>query len=140
MMFHRKSRRALPWLVLAGLVAAVAIPAGAAAKPIPASYSTSTGTIQIGGQLVTPSQLSAWQASASRGSTNGLVQIGGKLVTPAQASALQSRLGSSTQVVSSSSGDGFNWSALSAGMVGFVLLAGVSGYALRMRRRVTTTA
>jgi hypothetical protein len=169
MTFHPTSRRALPWLVLAGLVAALAIPTIAAAKPIPA---TSTPTvlvngdrvplsqlsayqqasagqgwqksqlIQIGGQLVTPAQLSAWQARAHQAPmpASQLLQIGGQLVKPSQASAVQSGLGSSTRVASSSSGDGFNWSALSAGIGGFVLLLGASAFVLRSRRRIAATA
>jgi hypothetical protein len=99
--------------------------------------------VQIGGQLISPSQLSAWQARAHQAPlpASQLVQVGGRLVTPSQVSSVESRLGSSTPVPASSSGDGFDWSTAGIGAVGFVLLVGASGYfVLRTRRRVTTTA
>jgi hypothetical protein len=100
--------------------------------------------VRIGGQLVPASQVSSFYSqlggATPDGSTSQLVRIGGQLVPASQVSSFYSQLGGATPDVSTSSGDGFNWSALSGGLVGFVLLLGASGYVLRSRRRLVTTA
>ena len=64
--------------IFVGVFAAtLAIPASAAAN------------VQIGGYLVAPSQVSAYQASADLAPSAGLMQIGGELIPPSQASAWQ---------------------------------------------------
>jgi hypothetical protein len=156
MTFPRKSRYPLLRLTAVGALAALAIPTAASAwraepgqsglTPTPPATSEhsqlgSQQLVQIGGQLISPSELSAWQARVHQATlpTSALVQVGGKLVKPSEVSSVQSRLGSTT-TVTSSSGDGFDWSTASAGLAGFVALLGASGYlVLRTRRRTTTT-
>jgi hypothetical protein len=64
-------------ILLGVLAAAISVPASAAAY------------VQIGGYLVAPSQVSAYQASADLAPSARLMQIGGELVPPSQASAWQ---------------------------------------------------
>jgi hypothetical protein len=130
MTFHRKSKR----LVLAGAVAALVVPAGALAKPIP-----SASPVQIGGELVPPSQLSTWQANATQVRPESqLVQVGGQLVPPSQVSSAQQQLSRDGSATLTTSDDGVNWSAAGAGIAGFVVLIGAAGYVVQARRRLTT--
>ncbi len=123
-------------LVLIGAAAAAVAVPNAGAKPIPAP---ATGAyVQIGGELVAPSQVSAYQQSAgSRGSSH-LVQIGGELVAPSQVSAFQA---DATPPATTSSDDGgFDWNASGIELVllgALVFLAGVLGVLWR-RGRLTT--
>jgi len=72
---HRKKRFGR---ILVGVLAAtLAVPASAAAY------------VQIGGYLVSPSQVSAYQASADLAPSARLMQIGGELIPPSQSSAWQ---------------------------------------------------
>jgi hypothetical protein len=72
---HRKKRFGR---ILVGVLAAtLAVPASAAAY------------VQIGGYLVSPSQVSAYQASADLAPSARLMQIGGELILPSQSSAWQ---------------------------------------------------
>jgi hypothetical protein len=156
MSFHSKARR----LVLVGAVAAaVAAPSAGAA---PAKY------VQIGGDMVTPAQLSAYQARVGSPTSAHLVQIGGKLVAPAELSRVQAEAdipvgahlvqiggklvrpeGLSAYQVhaadvkasnSSSDDDGFGWTTgLESGLIGSLLLAaGVLGGVLWRRGRLST--
>jgi hypothetical protein len=138
---HKKVRR----LVLVGSVAAaVAAPSAGAA---PAKY------VQIGGDMVTPTQLSAYQARAGSPRSAHLVQIGGRLVAPTELSkveaeegipvgahlvqiggklvrpeglsAYQAHAADVTTSNSSSDDDGFGWTTagLELGLIGSLLLA-----------------
>src|SRR5262249_57389193 len=75
MTFHRKLR-----------VATAALAAAAVAAPV-AGAQTLGGTVQIGGQLVAPTQLSSWQAHAGQSHSPRLGQICGALVAPQKLSA-----------------------------------------------------
>jgi hypothetical protein len=129
MTFQRKLR------VLAATLAAAAI-----AAPV-AGAQTLGGTVQIGGQLVVPAQLSSWQAHAGQSHSPRLVQIGGALVSPENLSSWQASQAKSSSVSTAlpSSDSGFGWH--DAG-VGFSLALGAMlfvGAAAHVRRtRVTT--
>ena len=79
MTFHRKLRVLAATLAVAAVAAPVA---GAQARG---------GTVQIGGELVAPAQLSSWQAQAGQSHSPRLVQIGGALVSPEDLSSWQAR-------------------------------------------------
>jgi len=116
-------------LVLVGAVAAaVAAPSAGAAS---AKY------VQIGGDMVTPTQLSAYQARATAPVGAHLVQIGGKLVRPEGLSAYQAHAADVTTSNSSSDDDGFDWTTagLELGLIGSLLLAaGLMGVLWRRGR------
>jgi hypothetical protein len=84
------ARRAL---LVSGLIAAVAA--------APAAALAGNHTVQIGGRLVAPEQLSAFEASAGTAPSTRLVQIGGRLVAPEQLSAFEASAGTapSTRLV-----------------------------------------
>lgn len=143
MTFQGRFRWSLGLLTILGaLVAAVVVP-GAMAKPTPGPL------VQIGGELVAPSQLSSWQAHVGQVSlpASHLVQIGGKLVPPSKVSSWQahssqpisSPRGNPRTTVNWSSSDGtFDWSAATAGFVGFAVVLGSAGFVVRGRRRIAT--
>jgi hypothetical protein len=82
--------RKISWLVVLGaLVAAVA------AVPALGAESQTSKLVQIGGQLVAPSQLAAFESQLGQpvSRSSKLVQIGGQLVAPSQLSAFESQLG-----------------------------------------------
>jgi hypothetical protein len=91
-----------------------------------ADSAPSSRLVQIGGDLVDPSQVSAWEASADLTPSSRLVQIGGDLVEPSQLSAWQSHADSSTALVAQNSG--FDWSdagfAAAVGIGGLLLIGG----------------
>ena len=64
-------------------------PSQVSAYQASADLAPSAGLMQIGGELIPPSQASAWQASADLAPSAGLMQIGGELIPPSQASAWQ---------------------------------------------------
>ena len=64
-------------------------PSQVSAYQVSADLAPSAGLMQIGGELIPPSQASAWQASADLTPSAGLMQIGGELIPPSQASAWQ---------------------------------------------------
>jgi hypothetical protein len=119
-------------LVLVGsAAAAIAAPSAGAA---PAKY------VQIGGDLVTPTQLSAYQAEAGTPVGAHLVQIGGKLVRPEGLSAYQVTAANVSGSKSSSDDDGFGWTTtgFEIGLIGSLLLvAGLLGVLWR-RGRLST--
>jgi hypothetical protein len=138
---NRRFRR----LLIGVLAASVVVPASAAAANYPdvvqiggdfvalsqvsafqasADATPSSRLVQIGGELVDPSQVSAFQASADAAPSSRLVQIGGELVAPNQLSAWQQHAAgqTSTALAAKSSGIG--------GEVGFWLTAGVLGVLL----------
>jgi hypothetical protein len=123
-----KARR----LVLVGAAAAaIAAPSAGAA---PAKY------VQIGGDLVTPTQVSAYQAEAGTPVGAHLVQIGGKLVRPEGLSAFQASAADVKGSASSSDDDGFGWTTtgFEIGLIGSLLLvAGLLGVLWR-RGRLST--
>jgi hypothetical protein len=80
---HRRLRIGLA----AAVAAVVAAPVASAVPP--------GGTVQIGGELVTPAQLSSWQAHAGQSHSPRLVQIGGALVSPENLSSWQAQAGQS---------------------------------------------
>jgi hypothetical protein len=127
-MTRSKTRR----LVLVGAtVAAIAAPSAGAA---PAKY------VQIGGDLVTPTQLSVYQAHAGTPVGAHLVQIGGKLVRPESLSAYQANAANVTTPASSSDDDGFDWTkgGLGLGLIGSLLIAAGSLGVLWRRGRLST--
>jgi hypothetical protein len=119
-------------LVLVGsAAAAIAAPSAGAA---PAKY------VQIGGDLVNPTQLSAYQAEAGTPVGAHLVQIGGKLVRPERLSAYQVTAANVRGSESSSDDDGFGWTTtgFEIGLIGSLLLvAGLLGVLWR-RGRLST--
>jgi hypothetical protein len=92
-----------------------------------ADSAPSSRLVQIGGDLVDPSQVSAWQASADLTPSSRLVQIGGDLVEPSQVSAWQSH--AADRVDSSTAlvaqNSGFDWSD-----AGFAAAAGIGALLL----------
>ena len=64
-------------------------PSQVSAYQASADLAPSAGLMQIGGELIPPSQASTWQASADLAPSAGLMQIGGELIPPSQASAWQ---------------------------------------------------
>ncbi len=114
--------------LLVGVVAALAaVPVAGAAN----------GTVQIGGALVAPAQISAAELGAGHAASTRLVQIGGHLVKPSRVSSWQAVSGRSTDtgVTSASSSSDFG-----AGRMALVAVAGamalLAATALLMRRRV----
>jgi hypothetical protein len=79
-------------------VLAATVTAAAVGAPV-AGAASSGGTVQIGGQLVAPAQLSSWQANAGQSHPQRLVQIGGALVSPEKLSSWQAGQSSSPRVV-----------------------------------------
>ena len=101
----------------------VSAAAGAIAAP---SAGAATGKyVQISGDLVTPTQVSAYQASADAPMGAHLVQIGGKLVRPERLSAYQAHAADVSGSTSSSDDDGFGWTTtgFELGLIGSLLLA-----------------
>jgi hypothetical protein len=92
-----------------------------------ADTAPSSRLVQIGGDLVDPSQVSAWQASADLAPSSRLVQIGGELVEPSQLSAWQSH--AADRVDSSTAlvaqDSGFDWSD-----AGYAAAAGIGALLL----------
>jgi hypothetical protein len=114
--------------LLVGVVAALAaVPVAGAANR----------TVQIGGTLVAPAQISAAELGAGHAASTRLVQIGGDLVKPSRVSSWQAGSGRSTDtgVTSVSSSSDFG-----AGRIALVAVAGamalLAATALLMRRRV----
>jgi hypothetical protein len=157
MTLHRRLRI----VATAAVAAAVAVPVAAAARP--------GGTVQIGGELVAPAQLSSWQAHSERTYSPRLVQIGGALVSPENVSSWQARsertysprlvqiggaLVSPEQVsswqahasqadalkASASDGSGFNWGAAGIGMFAALGVALFVGASAYIRRMRLTSA
>src|SRR6187397_1848389 len=102
---HSHGKRRFGRIFVGVFAATLAIPASAAAYvqiggylvapsqvsayQASADLAPSAGLMQIGGELIPPSQASAWQASADLAPSAGLVQIGGELVAPSRQSAWQ---------------------------------------------------
>ena len=122
MTFHRRLR-----VVAAAAVAAVVAAPVAGAVPL-------GGTVQIGSQLVVPAQLSSSHSSR-------LVQIGGALVSPENLSAWQAHAGAGRSHATDattlpSSGPGFGWHDAGVGFgvaLGAMLFVGASAYVRRTR-------
>jgi hypothetical protein len=114
MTFHRKLRR----LVVIGVAAA--------AVAAPAATATPEKYVQIGGDLVAPTQLSAYQAHADVRLAPPLVQIGGELVRPDRVSAFQAHASQLAAPRSSSDDQGFGWTTtgIGIGLAGVLLAAG----------------
>jgi len=130
MTFHRRLRRSLRVVAATAVAAAVAAPVAAAAD--------SGRSVQIGGELVAPAQVSSWQAQAGHQRAPRLVQIGGALVSPEGLSQYQQQLSKAAPVQASvrSGGSGFGWSEAGvgfAGALGVVLLVAASAYVRRTR-------
>lgn len=113
-----KARR--PFVVTAGLAAVTLALA-------PAALATNH-TVQIAGQLVSPSHVSAVQAAAETPSPARVVQIGGRLVRPEQVSATEQQLSSSYKATSNTSGGQAWWklAGISTAAVAFALLVGAT--------------
>jgi len=82
--------------------------------------------VQIAGRLVEPGQVSQAQAEAGVPAGAHLVQIGGKLVRPEGLSAYQVHAADVSGSASSSDDDGFGWTTttgLEIGLIGSLLLA-----------------
>jgi hypothetical protein len=129
MTFHRRLR-----IVVATVVAAaIVVPVAQAADP--------SHSVQIGGELVAPARLSAWQAHAGQSQSRRVVQIGGALVSPERLSAWQANAGKSHSSASAtltptSSDSGFGWHEAGFGfgaVLGALLLIGGSAYVRRAR-------
>lgn len=105
-----------------GLAVIGAIVALVVSVPALGSAPRSSHLVQIGGQLVPPSQLSWFQSHAGRPDSRSshLVQIGGRLVPPSQLSAVEHQL--SAGVVQSTASPG------SASHVGRDVAIGVVGF------------
>jgi hypothetical protein len=127
-----KTDRKVRQLVLIGAVAtAIAAPTAGAA---------SNKYVQIGGDNVSPTQLSAYQAGAGHPVGAHLVQFNGKLVRAEQLSALQAQAGQKPVTASTSGDGGFNWSTTSIelALIGaLVFFAGLLGVLWR-RGRLST--
>ena len=97
--------------------------------------------VQIDGKLVSPGQLSAYEAQAGSPRSGHLVQIGGKLVRPDQASAYQVEMSKVAPVVEvASDGDGIGWTSTGIGigvLASLLLIAGMFGVLWR-RGRLST--
>jgi hypothetical protein len=118
-------------LVLVGVVtAAVAAPSALAA---PAKY------VQIGGELVSPTQVSAYEARADAPRSAHLVQIGGRLVRPETLSAYQADAADVATSTASSDDDGFGWTDTSVelGLISALLVAAGALGVLWRRGRLT---
>ena len=128
---HRMVRR----LVLIGVAAAAVAAPGAGAGVTPGTY------VQIDGQLVSPEQISAYEARAGSPRSGPFVQIGGTLVRPDQVSAYQAALSKPAPVVRvASDGDGIDWTSTGIGigvLSSLLLVAGMFG-ALWRRGRLST--
>jgi hypothetical protein len=76
--------------------------------------------VQIAGRLVDPAQVSQAQAEASPPVGAHLVQIGGKLVRPEGLSAYQAHAADVTGSASSSDDDGFGWTTTTGLELGLI--------------------
>ena len=94
--------RKISWLVALGALVAVvtAVPA------LGASESQTSKLVQIAGQLVPPSQLSAFESQIGQpvSRNSHLVQIGGRLVPPTQLSSTERQPSSAWLAANGSSG------------------------------------
>jgi hypothetical protein len=132
--------RKISWLVTLGaLVAAVvAVPA------LGATESQTSKLVQIGGRLVPPSQLSAFESHAGQpvSRSSHLVQIGGRLVPPSQVSSTERQLSSAWLAANGSSGSSSHVGRdLGIGLGTAALLAAallMVAAATRRRHRLTT--
>ncbi|MFL5966217.1 MAG: hypothetical protein ACJ747_06655 [Gaiellaceae bacterium] len=118
------ARRAL---LVSGLIAAVAA--------APAAALAGNHTVQIGGRLVAPEQLSAFEASAGTAPSTRLVQIGGRLVAPEQLSSFERSLSSPATGPAGSSGNDVTARNVGIASGALLVLALLLGASTLMRRR-----
>ena len=118
------ARRAL---LVSGLFAAVAA--------APAAALAGNHTVQIGGRLVAPEQLSAFEASAGTAPSTRLVQIGGRLVAPEQLSSFERSLSSPATGPAGSSGNDVTARNVGIASGALLVLALLLGASTLMRRR-----
>jgi hypothetical protein len=91
---------------LVRLVTLGALVAAVAAVPALATESQTSKLVQIGGQLVPPSQLSQFESQLGQpvSRSSQLVQIGGQLVPPSQLSSAERQLSAAWLAANGSSG------------------------------------
>lgn len=119
------------------VVAVAAVPA------FGATGSETSKLVQIGGQLVPPSQLSSFQAHAGRpvSRSSHLVQIGGRLVAPAQLSSAERQLSSAWLAANRSSGSDYHLTRdVGIGIAALFAAALVFGATITSRRHVPSPA
>jgi hypothetical protein len=120
-------------LIVSGVVAAaVAAPLGQAAT---------ANRVQLAGRFVTPAQVSEAQLKAGHDPATRLVQIGGALVAPSQLPAYENAAGgtASTGASDDSSSRIGSGAITGVAVLGFlVLLAAGSALVFRHRRRLIT--
>jgi hypothetical protein len=125
-------------LATIGATVALVVSVPAYGKPVPAYVPQSPHLVQIGGQLVPPSQLSWFESHAGQPDSRSshLVQIGGRLVQPSQLSSTEHQLSagflSSSSAGSSTSHVGRD---VAIGLVGFFAVALVAFGVTVPRRR-----
>jgi hypothetical protein len=121
------------------LVALGALVAAVAAVPaLSATESQTSKLVQIGGQLVPPSQLSAFESHIGQpvSRSSHLVQIGGRLVPPSQLSSTEQQLSSAWLAANGSSGSSSHVGRdLGIGLGTAALLAAALLIAVRFTRR-----
>ena len=118
-------------VLVSGIAAAIAAP----------SASASTGKyVQIGGDLVKPTQLSEYQAQAGVPVGAHLVQVGGKLVRPDRVSAYQAHASQAVAASSSSDEGGFGWGTAGIGIGLVAALLAAIGAGVQWRRGRLGTA
>jgi hypothetical protein len=122
-----KSRLIRVGLLVGAVTAFAAVPVAGAANH----------SVQIGGTLVAPAQISSTELGAGHAASTRLVQIGGDLVKPSQLSSWQSGSGGSSDNGGTSASSS---SSFGSGSIALVALAGamalLAATGLLMRRRL----
>jgi hypothetical protein len=114
----------------------------AAAVAAPVASAARTDLVQIGGQLVAPSELSSVQLGLGNAESTRLAQIGGELVRPSQVSSWQRNASGFTPAVgTATSSSSFSWRDAGAGAGGTtaaILVLASTVFVLRRRRSIAT--
>jgi hypothetical protein len=116
----------------------VLIAMAALAIAVPAAGASTTDEVQIAGQLVSPSQVSATQARMGEPQSAHLVQFNGQLIPPGELASVEASLGAAVATNSSDGGVDWNTTVIELSLTGaLAFLAGVLGVLWR-RGRLST--
>jgi predicted PurR-regulated permease PerM len=115
----------------------------AAAVAAPVASAARADLVQVGGQLVAPSELSSVELGLGKAESTRLAQIGGELVRPSQLSSWQRNASSSTPAISTEAGgsSSFSWRDAGAGAGGAtaaILVLASTVFVFRRRRSIAT--
>jgi len=118
------------------------ITAVAAAVAVPLAQAGTSDKIQLAGSFVAPGQSSEAQLNAGHDPATRMVQVGGALVAPSHLSAYEHAAGSASATGSSASSSGLGTGGIAAIAVlgAFAMIVAASMLVFRQRRRLVTAA